>query len=521
LYLPPPLGGEGFIRRNEMTTLVQSMQNNTFTTNGASTYKSSLSPLVDWFFHSGSFRYASKTDILEAWEKVWNANPEAALRLLFYTRDIRGGQGERNAARIVFEHLATDAKAYPVFESLIHYIPEYGRWDDLFVLFGTPLQSSACALISNALDEENALCAKWLPSESSKRDYFGIKGHEIALAVRKYMNLTPRQYRKLRTRLNSVVESKMCAKEWKDIDFSRVPSKAMLRLRNAFIRNAEAEFEVYLEDVATGKTKINAGTVVPHEIAQLVLNTIEANGWGYCELHDTEDYSTEREMISLQWANLPNYLKSEGSKHSILPVVDTSGSMYADDKPRPIDVSIGLGAYLAERNEGPFKDAFITFSEVPEMQLLKGDDIFDKMKNLSKASWGGSTNLTKTFDIILAHAKMNSLHQRDMPTMVMIFSDMQFDSAVGNYGQTDNISTTYQLIEQKFLAAGYIAPQIVFWNIHSQKGQVPVQAHQSGASLVSGFSPAIMQQLLKTGSVTPIDLVMEVLNSERYSQIKI
>ncbi len=497
-----------------MTTLVQSMMNDSYTANGAPTYRSSLDPLVDWFFSSGTLRHKEEDHIKELWYKAWNANPEAAIKLAFYTRDVRGGQGERKTARIIFKELASHPIHAGIFEAFLHLVPEYGRWDDLFIFFNTSLQEPVLGLISNALDEGNSLCAKWIPAEKSTRDYDGVKGSYIAKAIRRYMNLTPRQYRKMRTKLNSVVETKMCAKQWDDIDFSHVPSKAMLRLRNAFVKNCGANFEIYLEKVATGEAKINSGTVMPHEIAQIVLNKVGASGWGV-DLDSLEEFTTEREVLSLQWDNLPDYLK-EGTSQLILPVIDTSGSMYMDVKPRPIDVSIGLGAYIAERNEGPFKDAFITFSSNPQMQLLKGEDIFEKISNLSTVEWGGSTNITKTFQVILNHAIKNNLIQKELPSMVLILSDMEFDHGAGY-----STSTVFELIDQDFIQHGYIAPQLVFWNIGSSEDNIPVKAHETGASLVSGFSPSIMQQLLKTGSVTPIDLVMEVLNSKRYSQIKI
>ena len=494
-----------------MTSLVTALKNQSFTDNGALTHLTSTSALVDWFFTSGTMREASETSIWNSWVRAFDANPEAAMKLLFYTRDILHGQGEREVSRKVFKRLAMDAERSEALADNIHLIPVYGRWDDLIVMFGTRLEDQALGLIANALENGNSLCSKWMPNEKSKRLIGTTRGYEAAAMIRDYMGISNRAYRKLRQRLNNVVETKMCNKEWDTIEFSKVPSQTMLKVRQGFHRNCKERFENWVEELSASTTKVNAKTLHPHQLVKRISNNFDYQG-------------VERPLLSAQWAALPNYFKGHTST-KFLPLVDVSGSMmHGEGNVSPIDVAVGLGCYIAERNLGPFHNAFITFSHDPKLELLSGEDIWEKVINLRNSDWGMNTNLIAAFDLILHHAISSNISQEEMPEKILILSDMEFDeSQASNWGDTVPVlnSTAYNQIQRKFQTAGYTAPQIVFWNLGASNNNVPVQSHVSGAALISGFSPSILKQLLETGNVSPIELVLEVVNSNRYEKVKI
>jgi hypothetical protein len=60
---------------------------------------------------------------------------------------------------------------------------------------------------------------------------------------------------------------------------------------------------------------------------------------------------------------------------------------------------------------------------------------------------------------------------------------------------------------------------MVFWNVNGSGKNLPAQQNEKGVSLVSGFSPVIFK--LAVENKTPYQTMMDVINSERYSQIKI
>jgi hypothetical protein len=492
------------------------MKNRSFTANGAVTHSSSTNALVDYFFQSGTLRFEQDEEIIwSLWITAFNGNPQAALRLLFYTRDVRGGQGERRVARVIFRRLALNSnQAQPLADNL-HLVPEYGRWDDLLVFIHTDLEEEALSLITNALSEGNATCSKWMPSETSKREIGGVPGYVAARKIREFMCISKRAYRKMRTRLNNVVESQMCAKKWNEIEFSKIPSQCALKRKDAFHRNCKERYEEYVEALVDGTETVNAGTLHPHQLVEKIRE------------NNNPDYQgIDRALISAQWAALPNYFEAHTSNNKFLPLVDTSGSMTrGKGTVSPLDVALALGVYIAERNVGAFQDAFLTFSEDTKLEVLEGEDVWEKVLNLENADWGGNTNLIAAFDLILLHAIRNSVSQYEMPETILILSDMEFDESQRTpyYGsRVDTLDcTSYEIIKNKFDNAGYQAPKIVFWNLGASTKNVPVKAHETGTALVSGYSPSILKQLLETGTISPIELVLQVINSDRYANITI
>jgi hypothetical protein len=209
----------------------------------------------------------------------------------------------------------------------------------------------------------------------------------------------------------------------------------------------------------------------------------------------------------------------EGSEERILPVVDVSGSMESPAGGNPnltcMDIAVSLGMYISERSEGNFKDAFITFSESPELQYLKGS-LEQRLSQLISSDWGMSTNLEKVFNLILTQAKNNNISEEFMPTKILILSDMQFNQAT----RRDSLGAQ-SMIEEMYKEAGYKMPNVVYWNLNSSGGNFPVEFDKNGTALVSGFSPSILKSLLGGKNMTPESIMMDTVNDKRYSVITI
>ena len=467
-------------------------QEDIITENGMATNSTSLNACVDLFFNIGAMRGQDKKRLIATFSSAFNEDPKRAMKLLFWARDVRGGAGERQVFKDIITYLA---KGHDLaLKPNLHLIAEYGRWDDLLALTGTILESDAFALIQEALVAENALCAKWMPRK-------GI----IANKLRNFMPMSPKEYRKTLVNLTNVVETKMCAKDWDSIEFSKLPSVASARYQKAFWKNSPDGYGAYVESLVKGETTINAGAVYPYDITKSL-------AYG------------DNKVANEQWKALPNYL--EGANDMILPVVDVSGSMGVSaggsKNVRCIDVAISLGLYISERNEGPFKDAFITFCNNPQLQVVNGS-LADRYAQMRRADWGMSTNLEATFELILNQAKKHGLTQDQMPNKILILSDMEFNAATGGGGWRNTGSdwnpTAQQMIEQMYVDAGYKMPQIVYWNIQSRNGGVPVSFDKSGTALVSGFSPAIMTSLLGGDIESPQQIMDKTILSERYTPI--
>ena len=483
-----------------MSTLLNAMQTkNSLTENGMSTNSSSLNHCVDLFFQIGAMRGQDKTRLINAFTKAFGEDSLTAMRLLFWARDVRGGAGERQIFKDIIAYLA--ANRTETLSKNLHLITEFGRWDDLLVLVGTPLEKQALDLIAKGLAEKNGLCAKWMP----RPNVANREDKRCANALRKHLGLTPKEYRKLLVENSNTVEQLMCAKEWTKIDYSKLPSKAMSDLMKAFSKNDLERFQAYLTSVEKGEAKINAGAVYPYDI---VKNLKQGNAKG----------------ANVQWDALPNYM--EGSSERVLPVVDVSGSMESPAGGNAavtcMDVAISLGLYISERNVGPFKDAFVTFSESPSLQILKGS-LNERYNQLARADWAMSTNLEAVFNLVLSKAKDSNVSESEMPTMILILSDMEFNSATNSYRSRSAWNPTAQeMIREMYEQAGYKMPSIVYWNIQSRgDNNKPVQFDTNGTALVSGFSPALLTNLLGGKDMTPYSMMMSVIDSERYSLVTV
>ena len=293
------------------------------------------------------------------------------------------------------------------------------------------------------------------------------------------------------------VEQLMCSKNWLEIEYSKVPSKALSDYMKSFAKNDKVRFDEYLESVKNGEVKINASAVYPYDIVKNL------------KFGDTEG-------ASVQWNALPNFM--ENSKEFVLPVVDVSGSMgihSISPSVNCMDVAISLGLYISERNKGSFQDAFITFSSFPQLQYLKGS-LFERFQQLATADWGMSTNIEAVFNLILNKAVTERVPQSEMPTTILILSDMEFDAASENR----NVSIQ-ELIESNYVKNGYQIPKIVYWNLASRNKNVPVKFTKTGTALISGFSPAILKNVLSGEKMDPVSIMNSVINSDRYSAITV
>jgi len=482
-------------------------QKDTLTENGMTTNSSSLNHCVNLFFQIGAMRGASKEKLFAKVSKAFNEDPLTTIKIIFWTRDVRGGAGERQIFRDCLLWLCENHRE--VLHKNIHLISEYGRWDDVLTLVGTQnCWDSALDLVKTALEKEDGLCAKWMPRKGTK-----------ANIIRRYLRVSPKSYRKLLVGLTNVVETKMCAKDWSSIEYSKLPSLASSRYQKSFMNNDEERYEEYKRALVDGKTTINAGAVYPYDITKSI------------------KYGGEKDVAQAQWESLPNYMEDinervlpvvDTSDERVLPVVDTSGSMTNpagnNGNVSCMDVSTSLGLYISERNEGVFKNAFITFSSRPQLQLLEGS-LADRLDQLERADWGMNTDLQATFKLILDQAVKHNVPLSEMPTKVLILSDMEFDTALSSDWRGESVSkwnpTAQEMIKGMYEEAGYEMPGIVYWNIQSRQDNVPTSFDEMGTALVSGFSPSIMKSILSCEELTPYKMMMETIGSARYEPIKV
>ena len=493
--------------------------NVSITENGAIGYRSSGKELVDLNFAISSMRRMSEDAIVRKFVKAFYEDKMLAVKWLFFARDIREGAGERRLFRVCMRYLAESHER--IAKAVLPLIPEYGRFDDWFCFFDSELEDEVMELIARQLaeDMENmengrpiSLLAKWMPSANASSE----ESKRYARKIIQKMGITERVYRKMLSMLRAylkVVEVSMSKKEWDAIDYSQVPSKANLIYNSAFLRNDEMRRRTYLDRLQKGEVKINAGAAFPHDI---VHKYCEGSMRWLSRVKSSEDIALEG-----MWKALPDYVKNSGNT---ICVSDGSGSMTVNvggTRVSALEAAIALSIYFAERSSGQFKDTYITFSERPQLvDLSRGRSLREKIEIALRYSEVANTNIEAVFELILQTAIENRMRQDELPATVLILSDMEFDGCVcSNRSRYGVDAGLFKTIAERYARYGYQLPRLVFWNLNSRTGIIPVRKNDLGVALVSGFSPAIMKMVL-SNKTDPFECLVEQLNSERYEAVE-
>lgn len=462
---------------------IEELQNNNYTTNtkGGLYYNTSYNANLDLF--SMVLRFKDENEIKRIFKHAYIENKELTTANILYNLDIRGGKGERRAFKELFKNLCFRNKELAL--KVMNYIPKLGRYDYLLEAFKTPLWDDAVALIKMQLESDiksdnPSLLAKWMPSLRTHNT-----NNYVAKVLCKALGYEEKEYRKvlstLRTNIN-IVEKNLTTSNYGNIDYSKVPSKAMNKYLNVFTQKDSDRYQEYLEAVRSGESKINAGVLAPYDIIKSIFKGRNSNA------------------LNEMWNAQKDYVN--GIEKNVLVVADVSGSMMSYNM-LPLSSSIGLAIYLAERNKGIFHNKFLNFSSNPTFQEIKGETIFEKVDSLDMANWNMNTDIDKAMELILTASTKSK--KEECPSHLVIISDMEFDACT-------NKKTNFQNWKDKYAEAGLEMPKIVFWNVAGNSAGLPVTKNENDVSMISGFSPAIFKGILNIEKYNPVDVMLEVLN---------
>ncbi len=492
--------------------MLQQIKKHFSTWNGAKSYASPTSTNEYEGIQSLYFKGIRQIDDDTAEKYFFQAykeDPVLTTLIVFNIRDCRGGKGERKLGRLLLNILRDHDEE--VFNAVFKLIPEYGRWDDLIDIFlNTQLpyydeDNDSKMLFQHIRKQLNedvksmndgkpcSILAKWLPNEKSKLS----NSTDFVRLYCRWSHISFKAYRKTLSQLRSymkVVEVLICNGKWKEVDYSKVPSLAMKRLKKAFEKHCPDEFKEWREKLESGKVKVCAKQLYPHEL-----------------VHDTllGNYDSVAEA---QWKVLFEETKKLGTFKNSLVLSDVSGSMTSSaGNICPIDASIALGIMIANCTEGYFNKKVITFETVPQFVNLKGENLKEDVSILKKSPWGGSTNIQAVFDLILDAVMKNKVPISEFPKTLYILSDMQFNQADCNL-------TNFEVIEKKFRNHNLVMPKIIFWNLNGSTNDFPCTSDKN-VLMISGFSTAILKNIMKYGECDNISLIKALLEDERYKPV--
>lgn len=506
-----------------MSKLTESVREDlrwTKTWNGADALATTSSFCLDFFGSAGALRGSNKTDIVLMFKRAWNEDPLTALKLLFYTRDIREGYGEKDTFKIILKELANE---FPeIIIKNMWAVMEFGCAKDLYCLIGTKCENAMWVYMRyqfekdyEAMQEGKAvsLLAKWIATPDANSN----KTAELGKLTRNKFGYTAaqnREYvkklRELRAYIN-IPERLMASNKWSEIDYSKLPSQTMRKFRKAFLEHDADRFNAYLDSLNKGETKMNTATLNPVEIVDDLFGS--NCGWRL-SLRAGIDWKSTQAM----WDNLKDNMEGNA-----LVLMDESSSMYSGcGSVRPISAAYALATYISERNKGDWKDLFIRYSSNPHwVNLAPYKTLKDKLTYMTQNCDCSSTNLEKAFDLVLAKAIKCHASAEDMPKAIIVVSDMQVNMLRGtSCDMNGNAKMTFtDVMRRKYANNGYELPQVIYWNVNAQSPVFHATKQDGGISLVSGFSSNILKQIFASIGSTPYDLMMDVVNSKRYANI--
>lgn len=472
----------------------------TATENGGKAFSTTGSTLLDLFANIGGMRNRDMNDVVRQWRAARSEDKNLSDSLVLYARDIRNaGLGERKIGRTLLREMAyIDApKVVRNFQTIV----DAGRWDDLFIFVGTPVEKEMWSFIEVQFTEDVkgmrakapiSLLAKWMPSiNTSSKDT-----RALARKACTVLGLTERTYRKSLSALRNyigVVERLMSAGRWDEINFEAVPSVAMSRYINTYNKRCQERFAEYKASLTKGEAKVNAGALYPYDITMKYLNGGGYYGRGALDAVD-----------EAQWKALPNYVSGE---NEVVIMADVSGSMSWDQN-RPMATSIGLATYFAQRNKGAYHNMYLTFTSQPAFIHLQDSwSLEDCLKYVEKQGVGYSTNLDAAFKAIYDVAV--SVHEA--PKALVVISDMEIDGWYsGDY--CDSIASKWA---KKYEAVGLKAPKLILWNVESRGGRVLAQKSENVA-FVSGYGVGPFGNLTSLIDKNAYDAMVEILSKDAY-----
>ena len=470
--------------------------------------------------------------------------------LVFETRDVLKGKGERD---LFYELILLLFKRFPKTTlALLKFIPQFGYWKDLLRIIYfidkrvdghiynneeySELREALISMYAYELkncseSKKPTLSGKWAPREGSMYDNIAT---ELAAKIFPEQNGTyrMRSYRKLISSLTRVVEQQMSSKKFSEIEFEHVPSKAMDKYKAAFLKvvpdnedriKCRENMQKFLVDCAAGKAKIKANTLMPHEVTSQVIAYLDKLKYHYNgPEHETQKQicSDVLQVLNVQWDSIVEKFvddickECKASKDDVIGLLersialsDVSGSMSGI----PMDVSIGMGILISQFCKA-FPNTIITFESTPGFFDITGEKLSDKIDQVAAMPWGGSTDFIAALRMMLNKAMERKISPSDFPKIMFVFSDMQFDAAIGDgYSPNVNVelrkkySTNHEVLLQDFKKAGYEVPLVIYWNLRAGTPGHESSADVEGTVMLSGYNPTLLKSVFSGQDLSKID----------------
>lgn len=530
------------------------------TTKAAKTEKGALSHVtsgkesLDYFAKVGTYRGRDPKEVMKDLDKAWKEDPLLAVSILFYARmvtrttkgffestKVQKGQGIKDEFIKGLAYL--EAKHPDILEKNLWLVPLVGSWKDLWYDSAASKYShyvapeKVYALVKRGIGDayNRPLIAKYLPRIRSSKNVKNDRHKRMntwAIGLCKHLGWSAQEYRKFKsdpTNNAHLWQKQMCGKYWKDIDFGKIPGKALFQMVNKKGKDKQTTLErnglVEAYDKWLDTQPVAKFTGYVYELFKVV----EASRFNRSGMSKIQKKTLDKQFEGL--IELAKKDGREGLGGNVWCALDTSGSMSSSvaDRLSAYDVCVSLGVYFSSLNEGAFKDHVVMFDAVSKILKLPATGFVDKCNTIIQAStaWGG-TNFQSVVDEIVKVRKANPLIPiSEYPETLLVVSDMQFDK-VGN-----NKKTNYEAMMKKLSAVGLGNMKVIWWYVTGRGKDVPNNFDDEGVAMISGFDPAIVSTILggettkidtttgKVRALTPMENMLKALDQEVLNQLKV
>ena len=540
----------------------------TETENGAKTYVTTNSALVDQFGKAGNFRGRDINEVFAEQAQIWGENPEAALRFPFYLRmvtrkvkvnannetdKVQNGQGARDES---FKRLLWIAKEHPeAFYNNIWALPLVGSWKDIWTLMFYDIKEGLNIINQKAMFEvivQGLLCdthvdlvKKFMPRIESKSklttDWNKIT-NDLAKSFANFMNLTYKEYNKTKSSGTAHTFQKLiCSRNYDALNWNHIPGRALnLLVTSKFLSNHNLK-DNYTQWILQQPVAKFTGYVF--ELARKLREAVGGGRFGYSKR--TNLPIEVKHTLDAQFKCLVDKARADGKiTENVWCCLDTSGSMNQPVKGLKdvycSDIATSLALFFSDLNTGPFHNKLIMFDNVSTPYDMVGESFCDRVLNLPRVGCGGTNFQSAVDEIIKIRKEHQEIPLEQYPTTVLVVSDMEFNSLNRSWsgGRIHQTETNYEYsknaLKEVFPSDFVDNMKFIWWDCVARHGvnHFEGDAFTSGCTFLSGFDGSIISTLLgesrvfdeRTGQVrqmTAEELVAKALNQEILTYVKL
>jgi len=441
--------------------------------------ENSLTAIESFINEISYLRKASEEEIINKYKLILLFNNDESIKFLFFIRSIKKGLGERRIFRILLKYLAKENP--DIIEKNLRSIPKYGRWDDLYALFDTPLEEKVINLFKSQIQKDLSSkrpsnLGKWLKSENSSSKESRALGYK----TRVLLNYSPKEYRKLlstlRRKLN-IIESNLTSKQYQRINYEDLSKIVLSKYKKAFLRNDNDKYNLYLQN------KHYNEKFLPNKI----INYLNA---------DMNPENLNKKIEKLLFDIIIKEAK-------ILEDSIIINGLEDDDNSYTLSLLLFTIVLYKKINLNAFKNYYISFKKNPKFNKLSESNSINNIKSIYNNYSNFKIDLNSALDLLLFTLLKKNINPESAPKAILFI-----------YNKDEDIDfKTLEINKEKWLKAGFKYPKIKLWNLKNLQGNFSITNHGEIIKIL-GYNQNIWPYLLESKPITNSEII-----SNKYKKI--